>query len=84
MLEISCDPKQVLNTFNRFLLIQKKGGGLIILYIIKKFLANEVPGTQRVFFSSPLRATLPLFPPQKKKEGLVFTESGLNLARSQH
>lgn len=45
MLEISYDPKQVLNIFNQFLLIQKKGGGLIILYIVKKFLAHEVPGT---------------------------------------
>lgn len=79
MSEISCDPKQVLNTINRFVLIQKRGGGLIILYIIKKFLAH----TEGVF-RSPSKATLPLFPPRKKKERLVFTESGLNLARSQH
>lgn len=72
-----------MNIFNWLSLIEKKEEGLIILYIIKKFLGHEVPGTQRVLLAVlSIGAILPLFPPLKKKKDLSYsTESGFKFSK---
>lgn len=69
-----------------FYVFRRKWGGLVILYVIKKFLACEVLGTQSVFLKVlSTGAISPILPSAKEKGGtcLSLLSQGLNLASSQ-
>lgn len=84
-LEISCVPKQV-GLQPVFTHSKERGGRLIVLYIIKQFLAHEVPGTQRVFLAVFSVGAISSTLLSLKEEGmtcLTLLSQGLNLVRSQ-
>lgn len=86
MWEISCDPKQVLMSSTGFYVFKRKCVGLVILYVIKKFLACEVLGTQRVFLKVLSTGAISPILSSTKEKGrtcLSLLSQGLNLASSQ-
>ena len=69
-----------------FYVFKRKWGGLVILYVIKKFLACEVLGTQRVFLKVLSTGAISPILPSAKEKGrtcLSLLSQGLNLASSQ-